>query len=132
MPDDKPEFKNTKHRRKQLVANVRAHRQRKAMERNMVDPAHFEGKPHSTFMEDVQWAYSKILVRGVKAEDAPSSGAYWMLLQARMDPKVLREPLMLLARKIDQGGEEGEFKRDLERSENELMEMLARVEAVQV
>lgn len=87
--------------------------------------ADFTGKPLTTYLQDAQWVYQNISLADVTAADAPSAGAWWLLLQARDDPKILREAMLVLARKsdVDDDAERG-IQAESQRTDSELTEMI--------
>lgn len=93
--------------------------------------ADFAGKPPSTFLNDAKWVYANVGVKNIKPADAPSPGAWWLLLQAREDPKALRESLTIMGRNTGGDDDEAEIKRDLKRHERELTKMIERLKAAQ-
>lgn len=85
-----------------------------------------------TLLQDAEWVYQNMTRKGVKQADAPSCGAWWLLEQARADPKVLLQPLMLIAKRDQIDEEELAIKRDCRRTAAELKKTIDRLRAVPI
>ena len=83
---DKGEYPviNTPDKIEQFTDKLRAKREaeKKAMMRSKDE---FTERP-STPLNDVDWIYHNINTKGIKPSDAPSSGAYYHLLEIQSDP----------------------------------------------
>jgi hypothetical protein len=94
----------------------------------LVARRHFDGKPPSSYVSDCDWASQNFAVLDVTVDDAPSARAWWLMMQARESPQVMREIMTVLARNYADNDEEAEIQRDLRRSERELLDTIDRIE----
>lgn len=87
----------------------------------------FAGKPETTYREDVTWVSHNIAIRGVRAVHAPSGRAWWLLVNARRDPKILADLLKSVMRDDKPDEEEAAIKRQTRFLLSEIQAALARV-----
>lgn len=84
-------------------------------------------KTKSAFLDDVHWVYENIGKPMEQRDTPPSHGARWLMIQAEADPKVLREPLMMMAKRADLDKTEAAIREDCRRSYQEIRKVLDRI-----
>ncbi len=82
---------------------------------------------HSTYIEDAIWAYHNLHNDGATLQDAPSPGAWGLLLRARVDGKVLDQPLMLAAKRAQIDGEEEAIRRDCSHKAEDIRRLIRKL-----
>lgn len=87
-------------------------------------------KRGSSYLADAEWVYQNIGNEFVDPKDAPSDGAVWLLEQARADPKVLREALLLMAKRSEVDATEDAIQRDCRRTREELLRTMGKIKHV--
>ena len=92
----------------------------------------FKGKS-STLRGDFQWVYENLSIEDTTPEDAPSSGAWGLLMFSRSDTKTFyQERMRLVAKAEDTSALEREVSEDARRTTNEIAAMLKSIRAAVV
>lgn len=106
----------------------RAEAARKKYHLKLAPRSRWDGKPPSTYLDDCKWALANAAISDVKPQDSPSPDAWFLMVNLRGNPALLREPLMLMAKKTAEVNDAA-IDADLRRSERELDEAIDKVEA---
>lgn len=91
------------------------------------DPGDPQRNQASQYLADAEWVYNNIGNDDVVPEDAPNPGAWWLLTQSRDDPKMLRDAMMLLAKRSEVDATENSIQKDCVRTRDELMKTMERI-----
>ena len=76
-----------------------------------------------TFVQCAEWAFEN-LGREVEPEEAPSAGAYSLLIRAKADPSVLDQPLMLASKRRADEERDREIERWSDVTEKQIRELI--------
>ena len=81
----------------------------------------------ASYLNDVHWVYQNIDLDEAQRTPPPSPGALYLLRIAKEDSKVLREPLMMLARKTEVDKTEQAIRADCRKSREEIRRILDKI-----
>lgn len=91
------------------------------------DPGNPARNQASQYLADAEWVYNNIGNDNVVPEDAPSPGAWWFLTISRDDPKMLRDAMVLIAKRSEVDATESAIQKDCVRTRDELMKTMERI-----
>ncbi len=87
--------------------------------------------PAGRYLDDAEWVYQNIADPRITRDDAPSPGAWWLLEQAKENPKLLVDAMILKSkRSIDE--DEAAIQADCRKTEAELLATMERIKGTRL